>query len=894
MSPLLTQMALKTLASNGVLRPIGRANTPNPALPPSRGKGSGVSFLRCVHAVAHWGEGLFVALLLALFLATPAFAAGTLTVGIQLEPPNLDPTSGAAAAIKAVTFPTVYQGLVKLGPGGSVEPLLASGWTVSPDGLTYRFRLRQGVRFQDGAPFDAQAVKFSLDRARSPASTNSQKPRFAVIGRVDIIDPYTVDIRLKHRYGGFLEVLGWGDAVMVSPGSIATDATRPVGTGPFRFSQWRRGDSISLARNPDYWGRPARLTGVTFKVIADPSAALAALKAGDVDGFDGFPAPEALKSLQADPRFVVRIGPSEAETLVALNNRRAPLNNLLVRRALSYAIDRRAIIQGAMFGYGQPIGSHYPPQDPGYVDLTGLYPHDPARARALLAEAGYPHGFEIGLKLPPPAYARRAGEIVAAELAEVGVRAKIENVEWAQWLAQVFGRHDFDMTIVAHVEPMDYDIYARDDYYFGYSNPRYKQLLAQLDDSLDPGRRAVILGEMQRTLAADAVNLFLFEYPAIGVWSAKVKDIWAPTPVGTLDLASASIEGAVDGGSGAPGAAPAWLWWLLAAPAGLLAFWAALRADPAFLARRVLAMAATLVLASLAVFALLQIAPGDPARYMMGLSADPEALAALRQQLGLNAPPVQRYLAWALGLLHGDFGVSYTYRVPVGGLIAERLAVSLPLTLYALILSTAAAFAAALAAVRRPGGLADRLFGALSPLGVAVPNFWIGMLLVVVFAARLRWFAAGGFPGWQAGVWPGLKALTLPAIALALPQGAILARVLRAELKAQLGQDYMRTARAKGLTAGQALVRHALPNALIPALTILGLQVSFLLAGAVIIENVFFLPGLGRLVFQAITQRDLIVVQSVAVLLVFAVTAVNLMVDLAYAAVDPRLKGRRR
>ncbi|MDR3508054.1 MAG: ABC transporter substrate-binding protein [Caulobacteraceae bacterium] len=838
---------------------------------------------------------ILLALLILLF-TTPAFAKDHLILGVQLEPPNLDPTSGAAAAIKEVTFQTIYQGLVKLGPGGVTEPLLATGWTVSPDGLTYRFRLRAGVRFHDGAPFDASVVKFSLDRARGAASTNSQKSRFAVIDQVVVIDPYTVDLRLKHRYGSLLQVLGWGDAAMISPASAATDAVHPVGTGPFRFADWRRGDSVMLERNPDYWGRPARLARVTFKFIADPTAALAALNAGDVDAFSAFPAPEAVKQLRADPRFTVRIGPSEAETLVALNNRKAPLNDVRVRQALSYAIDRRAVIDTAMFGYGQPIGSHYPPQNPGYVDLTGLYPHDPAKARALLKAAGYPNGLDLSLKLPPAAYARRGGEVIAAQLAQAGVRVKIEPVEWAQWLAQVYGRHDFDMTIVAHVEPMDYDIYARDDYYFGYANPRYKALLAQLDDTLDAGQRATILGQMQRTLAADAANLFLFEYPAIGVWDARVKDLWAPTPVGVTDLTDAYVEGPAGAASGPLGAghgAPLWLWLTLGAPLLALTAWAAARAGPAFLARRMVSLALTLVVASLVVFAMLQIAPGDPARYMMGMSADPEALAALREQLGLNAPPAQRYLSWVLGLLHGDFGVSYTYRVPVGALIAERLAVSLPLTVYAMALSTLAAFAAALAAASRPGGWIDRLFSLLTPLGVAIPNFWFGMVLVVVFASGLRWFAAGGFPGWEAGVIPALKALTLPAIALALPQAAILARVLRAELIQATGQDYMRTARAKGLSAGQALIAHALPNAMIPVLTILGLQFSFLLAGAVIIENVFFLPGLGRLVFQAITQRDLIVVQSVVVLLVFAVTAVTFVVDLAYAAVDPRLRGRR-
>jgi peptide/nickel transport system substrate-binding protein len=396
-----------------------------------------------------------------------AAGAGELVVGLQLEPPTLDPTSGAAAAIKDVAFQTLYEGLVRLGPGGEVRPWLATGWTVSPDGLTYRFRLRPGVRFHDGAPFDAEAVRFSLDRARASTSTNSQKARFGLIAEIATPDPLTVEVKLKRRSSTFLQVLGWGDAAILSPRSAATDATAPVGTGPFRFQAWRRGEDVSLVRNPAYWGAEPHVARLRFRFLADPTAAEAALKAGDVDAFPAFPAPEAVSALARDPRFVVRVGPSEGETLLAINERSGPLADLRVRRALDFAIDRRAVIQGAMSGYGQPIGSHYPPQDPGYVDLTGLYPHDPAHARALLAQAGYPHGLDLTLKLPPPAYARRSGEIIAAELAQAGVRVRIEDVEWAQWLADVFGRHDYQLTIVSHVEPLDYDIYGRDDYYFG-------------------------------------------------------------------------------------------------------------------------------------------------------------------------------------------------------------------------------------------------------------------------------------------------------------------------------------------------------------------------------------------------------------------------------------------
>ncbi len=307
---------------------------------------------------------------------------------------------------------------------------------------------------------------------------------------------------------------------------------------------------------------------------------------------------------------------------------------------------------------------------------------------------------------------------------------------------------------------------------------------------------------------------------------------------------------------------------------------------------RLISLGASLLVASGVVFFALEIVPGDPASYMLGMNASPETVAALRAELGLDTGALARYLGWVGGMLTGDFGISYTYRVPVAEMIVDRMQVSLPLAFYALFLSTAIAFPVGIWAASRRGSLADSGVMGVTQLGVAVPNFWFAMLLVLVFAINLRWFSAGGFPGWDKGFWGGMKALTLPAVALALPQASILARVMRSALLDTLGEDFIRTARAKGLTRGQALRRHALRNALIPVLTIIGLQFSFLLAGAIIIENVFFLPGLGRLVFQAISQRDLIVVESVLMLLVFAVVAVTFAVDLAYAAVDPRLRRR--
>ena len=833
-------------------------------------------------------------LLILVMLPGFARAAGSVTVGMQLEPPILDPTASPAAAISEALYGNVFEGLVRFAVDGSVLPQLAASWDVSADGLTYTFHLRPGVRFHDGRPFDASAAKFSLDRALAADSVNPQKSRLRAVRNVDAIDPHTLKISLSRRSGGLLQSLAWGSFVMVSPDSASNNAGHPVGTGPFRFSEWRRGDSLTLVRNPDYWSTPAALDQATFKFVADPGAAYAALMAGDVDAFGNYPAPESFAQFAADPRFAVFVGTTEGETILSLNNRRPPLNNLLVRRAIAHALDRRAIIDGAMFGYGTPIGSHFPPRNPAYVDLTNQYPHDVAAAKKLLAQAGYAQGFAVSLKLPPPSYARRGGEIIAAQLAAVGIHATIENLEWAQWLDQVFARHDFDMSVVMHAEPMDYDIYARDDYYFGYADPDFKSLIASLEDTIDPEQRSGLLQRVQRKIADDAVNGFLFQYPQLAVWNIHLQGLVFDNVLNVIDLKQAHYDRAAAAARTRASAARPQslngLGWLATAAVLALMVTAARRFGVFFLGGRLAVLIGSLLAATAIVFLLVQVVPGDPVRYMMGLQADPEAMSVLRHQLGLDVAPLGRYVLWIEGLAHGDFGMSYTYRIPVARLIADRLQVSLPLALYALLLSTLIAFPLGLIAAARRGRAGDWALTGVMQIGLALPNFWLGLLLALLFAVTLHWVSAGGFPGWSAGFWPGVRALTLPAIALAAPQAAILARVLRGALIETLHEDYIRTARAKGADEWQVLWRHALPNALVAALTILGMQFTFLLAGGVIIENVFFLPGLGRLVFQAIVQRDLIVVQSVVVILVMAAVLVTFAVDLSYVLVNPRLR----
>jgi peptide/nickel transport system permease protein len=307
---------------------------------------------------------------------------------------------------------------------------------------------------------------------------------------------------------------------------------------------------------------------------------------------------------------------------------------------------------------------------------------------------------------------------------------------------------------------------------------------------------------------------------------------------------------------------------------------------------RLAGLVLTLAVVSVAIFLVMNVLPGDPAAIMLGTSATPETLEALRRELGLDQPLVLRYLSWLGGLATGDLGMSTTYGVSVGGLIAERFAVTLPLAFMAIVLSIGIALPLGVASAARRNTAVDHLAGFLSQMFIAVPGFWVGLLLMLVFSVSLGWVPSGGFPGWEGGVFPALRALVLPAIALALPQAGVLTRVTRSAVIEVMNEDFVRTARAKGLSRSRALWRHAVPNALVPVVTILGLQFTFLIAGAVLVENVFNLPGLGRLALQALSQRDIIVMQDVVLIFAGLVIIMNFLVDLSYLVLDPRLRSR--
>ena len=311
------------------------------------------------------------------------------------------------------------------------------------------------------------------------------------------------------------------------------------------------------------------------------------------------------------------------------------------------------------------------------------------------------------------------------------------------------------------------------------------------------------------------------------------------------------------------------------------------------IAQSLVGLIITLLVVSFVIFLVMEAVPGDPAEIILGMSAAPDTLAALRSQLGLDQPFLVRYSNWLIGLLQGDLGDSYTYSTSVSQLISERLEVTLPLTGLAALLSVLVSVPLGVFAAARPNGLVDMFASFFSQIGIAVPNFWVGLLLILGIALTFGWFPVGGFPGWDAGFWSALNALILPSIALAIPQAAVLTRVARAAVIEVTNEDFVRTARAKGATPNYALWRHVVPNAMIPIVTMLGMQISVLIAGAVLVENVFTLPGMGTLAYQALAQRDLIVIQNVVLFFAAIVMGINFLVDALYTVLDPRLRVRR-
>jgi peptide/nickel transport system substrate-binding protein len=482
----------------------------------------------------HLAKLLLVALALLVVMSPGTVPAQqNLVVQAATEPPGLDLTATPASATAGIVFYNVQEALVKVDRHGKLVPWLADKWHTS-DNKNYTFFLKKGVRFQNGREMKAADVKFVFDRAMNPETKHPAVKQYEVIADIIVKDDYTLTFALKTTNANFLLTMARQGSVIYPREAVDTLKSEPIGTGPYKVAEWVRGDRIVLAKNTDYHvkGLP-KLDRVTYRFIPDPNAALAALKAGDVDATMFGLGPEHIPDLQKDPRFQVIVGETTNDVIMSMNNSRKPFSDVRVRRAVTYGINKPDVVKGAMFGFGRVLGTNVDPLNPYFVDMSGAMPYDPAKAKKLLAEAGYPNGFEAVLKVAPQYYYTvRTGEVLADQLQKVGVKIKIEQIEWGQWLSRVWKDADYDLTIIGHAEAWDVGNYANPKYYFRYDSADFQKLFQESEVTVDDKARRELYVKIQKKLVEDAPVVWLYIHPRLVVTKKGLQGLWKDLPAG--------------------------------------------------------------------------------------------------------------------------------------------------------------------------------------------------------------------------------------------------------------------------------------------------------------------------------------------------------------------------
>jgi peptide/nickel transport system substrate-binding protein len=478
----------------------------------------------------------------------PGQRSSTLVVQVSTEPPGLDLTATPATATAAVVLYNVQECLVKVDRHGKIVPWLAERWHTA-DNRNYTFFLKRGVRFHNGRELKASDVKFVVQRAMNPETKHPYPGYYAAIGDIIVKDDSTITFSLKSPNANFLLNMARQGSVIYPPEAVDTLKSAPIGTGPYKIAEWVRGDRIVLAKNPEYHvkGLP-KVDRVVFRFINDPNAVLAGLKAGDVDASLFGLGPEHASELQKDGHFQVIVGDTTNDVILSMNNSRKPYTDVRVRRAMTHGINKRDVLKGAMFGMGKILGTNVDPLNPYYVDLSNAMPYDPAKAKKLLADAGYPNGFDTVLKVSPEyIYTVRTGEVIADQLKKIGVRVKIEQIQWSQWLDRVFCRPasgckepDYDLTIIGHGEAWDIANYANPKYYFRYDSPRFQELFKKSEVTLDGPARRDLYVQMQKLQVEDAPVVFLYMHPRLAVAKKGVEGLWKDLPIPANDLSEVS------------------------------------------------------------------------------------------------------------------------------------------------------------------------------------------------------------------------------------------------------------------------------------------------------------------------------------------------------------------
>ena len=473
----------------------------------------------------------------AALMGSPVWSASDLVrIGVQLEPTSLDITTTSAATAGEITYANVYEGLTYIDGEGAVRPRLATKWTVSRDGKTVDFILREKVAYHDGKPFNAHTAAFSLKRMGAMTNTNGYLEWIDKIQSVEVAGEHLLRIHLSAPDGLLPYALGLPGAVMVHPDSAESNADLPIGTGPYKVQAWERGVSVRLTRNDRWWNamRP-QIREAQFLFMSTSFETESMLAEGRIDALSSVTRLTGAFASRSD--YTMRARGVEGKQIVALNNARPPLNDIRVRRALSHAIDRRAYrdIYGPLIS-ALPMGSHFSPLHPAYVNLVDLYPYDVQRARQLLAQAKVAPGTVLRLALPPTDYGRYGGVIVARQLEAVGLRIELVPMDWPTWLNRVFKQKDYDMTLIMHVEPLDLNIYARDDFYFNYDNRHFKPLWEKVREARSDAERNEWMSKAQKQIADDAVNLFIQLRPERNFIRKDLVGLWEHCPVPVFAL----------------------------------------------------------------------------------------------------------------------------------------------------------------------------------------------------------------------------------------------------------------------------------------------------------------------------------------------------------------------
>ncbi len=463
---------------------------------------------------------------------------GTVVAAITADPPGWDPSASNSQEIARVVYHNVLQGLVRIDRHGQLVPSLASGWQVSADGLTWTFDLRQGVRFHDGSTFGVADVLAKFAEIMDPDSGHVNQGYFAAVERVEAVGDQQVLLHLAYPARSLLYNLARPEAVIFPAARTQGRAVLPIGTGPFRFAHYLEGSEVRLEAFRFYWDSDLPyLDAAVFRIIADPNTRYAAVQTGDVDLLATSVPPEQLSLVRRSEVLKSAVGTATAEIVFAMNNARPPFDDIRVRQAITHAIDKDAIVRGAMFGHGTVIGSHMSPSEGYYLDLSGTYPYDPARARELLAEAGHANGLRFSFELPEPYnLERRTGEVIAQQLRAVGITVDLSVVEWGTWIERIFLGSDYDTTIIGHVEPRDIDVYANPDYYYRYDNPRVAELLLQAETATSDEAETAAYQEIARTIADDAVNVWVFSPPYVVIARQDIHGFWTDQPTTVIDM----------------------------------------------------------------------------------------------------------------------------------------------------------------------------------------------------------------------------------------------------------------------------------------------------------------------------------------------------------------------